>query len=114
MLTNADCTILTKQNGTYSPKIIRGVFWSEETKFDEAKSGISSADSLVVRIPLSSLSSAELNLKIGDLIVRGCMNTAVKSKAELEELFGKAYTVTGFRLNNIGSPQIRHWRVNGR
>ncbi len=112
MLTNADCTIFQKCDSGYTPRVIKKCFWSEETKLDEAKDGLSSVDTLTVRIPLSECDG--LKVKKGDLIARGHISGTVRSKSELEALCGNAYTVVGFKLNDIGSAQSRHWRINGR
>ena len=112
MLTNAACTIFEKSEDRYVPVAVKHCFWSEETKLDETKDGLNSVKSLIVRIPLSEYNGNAV--KTGNLIAKGNISAAVRSKAELERICPSAYTIVGFKKNDIGSAAVRHWRINGR
>ena len=64
MLKNADCTIYEKD--TYTPHIIRGVYWNDSRGATTMKNGIQTADSVTVYTY-----DSEYIPKAGDIIVKG-------------------------------------------
>lgn len=119
MYTNADMTLYSYDNKTYTRKEIKGVFWSETKQSNVRESGISNADSLKVMIPYASASN--LVFSVGnDLIVKGIVADEIDSstpqllRASLDALKikYKVFTISSADDKGYGSESMHHYDLS--
>ena len=116
MLTNADCTIYHKvyDKATRLDRCERtqycSVTWYAKQAATVGENGLMAADTLTVRIPVTTSSSAPA--AVGDIIVRGLLDKDITQPKELGTY--EHYTITAVRDNHRGSSFIQHWRIEGK
>lgn len=113
MLTNADITIYYR---TYDKKTrldkwnftqYQGVNWYGKQAVSVGDSGLSAADSYIVRIPTDD----GLQAVNGDIVVKGLVNDEITNPAQLKQY--QIFVITAIRDNRRGSPNMHHWRIEG-
>lgn len=117
MYTNSDMTIYSK---TYNQDTridewvrheIKNVFWDNCKGANVKKSGMDTADSVTVFIPLSSSS---IEPKIGDYIVKGIVKEEFTKITELSKKYSDSHVITKVDRKDFGSSVMRHWEVGGK
>lgn len=105
----------------YERNVHDGCFWEDDLAAKIAKTGLSSADSLYVSIPLNNASNLEVK-KGKDYIVKGeidfkfdntspaTISSSLLSLKALHEVF----TITTVSKKDHGSPRMHHWEVGGK
>lgn len=103
---------------------IKGVFWNNCKGTNIRKSGMETADSVLVLIPLSKSGYVEpkayrgeedtWTLKPGDKMVQGLIHLEVNHISELEKLYDNVHDITQVDKNDYGSPHMRHWKIGGK
>lgn len=105
----------------YERNVYDGCFWEDDQAAKIAKTGLSSADSLYVSIPLNNAPNLEIN-KGKDYIIQGEIDVefdntsqAVQS-ASLKALKAshEVFTITTVSKKNHGSPRMHHWEIGGK
>ncbi len=116
MLTNADITVYHK---TYNPQTrlddwqkthVKNVNWYAERAVSVGSDGLNAADTFIVRVPVSS-ALERLTVSVGDYVVHGLIEIDITRPAELAKF--ERFIVTAVRDNRRGSPNMRHWRIEG-
>lgn len=116
MLTNADCTIYHKvyDKATRLDRWERtqycSVNWYAKQAATVGENGLMAADTLTVRIPVTTSNSAPA--AVGDIIVRGLLDKDITQPKELGTY--EHYTITAVRDNRRGSYFMQHWRIEGK
>ncbi len=113
MQTNADITIYHKEfdpqtrldQWTYTQ--YEGVNWYAKRAVSVTDKGLSSANTLTVRIPTKD----KVNAAIGDIVVRGFINRDITQPKELSDC--ERFIITGMKDNRRGSSSMWHWRLEG-
>ena len=90
---------------------IRRVFWDDCKGANVKKSGMETADSVTVFIPLSSI---RIKPKVGDYIVKGIIKDEFTKIADLSKRYADSHVVTKVDLKDFGSKSMRHWEVGGK
>lgn len=142
MLKNADVTIYNKHfNSTtradeYQRTYLYGVNWNSSKAVNVIKSGLVSADSAVIQIPVNVTAdngkafaseknwqaktlqqiSAFWTLQEGDTIVKGIVDYAIPpgTIAGLEKAYDDVLTITSVDVIDQGSRMLHHYRVGGK
>jgi hypothetical protein len=138
MLTNADITVYNRHyNKTtrldeWFRTQICGVNWYGGQAVSVTDSGLQSADTYTVRIPVVSAPQGKQfvlpenyaaaegdaltglwTLQAGDIVVRGLVADDITKTADVTGKYSQCFTVTGWRDNRRGSPAVQHWRIDG-
>lgn len=106
--------------------VITGVYWNSVKGAVMRKTGVSSADSLQLIIPMSiagylppkewaklTNKAASWTLQSGDTVILGDIDyEVVRSSAELRE-YDNQITITSVDTKDYGG-SMRHWEVSGR
>lgn len=117
MKPNADLTIYTMtidpatRSEIWTRSQVRDVTWEERKAANVIKSGLLEADSLAVYIPMQR---GNLNIKIGDVIVRGLVTDAITSAFTITDLKAKypaSAVVRSVDRMDRGSLALRHWQI---
>lgn len=114
-------TIYHQGANGFERSVYDGCFWEDDQAAKIAKTGISSADSLYVSIPLKNSPNLEVN-KTKDYIVKGEVdfefdNTSQTTQsASLKTLKAsyEVFTITTVSKKDHGSPRMHHWEVGGK
>lgn len=93
----------------WKPKQVIGVFWDNCKGANVKKSGMETADSVVVFIPLANM----IAIKVGDYIVKGLVEDEVTKITDLEKKYQDVHVVTKVDKKDFGSASMRHWEVGG-
>jgi hypothetical protein len=121
MYTNADMTLYScSKNGKYTRKVINKVFWEEVKQSNIEKTGLTSADSVKVFIPASSVPDGLDFTTSKDLVIKGEVltefdNTSQSTiSASLTALKAShyVYTVTVADGKLYGSPSMQHYQIS--
>ena len=116
MLTNANCTIYHKvydkaaRLDHWERTQYRRVNWYAKQAATVGENGLMAADTLTVRIPVTTSSSAPAT--VGDIIVHGLLDKDITQPKELGTY--EHYTITAVRDNRCGSLFMQHWRIEGK
>lgn len=107
MLTNADCTIYSRDYDSekdcfvWKKQYVSECWWFENTKSDIITNGLKSADVLTVRIPDLSVS-----VKKDDVILKGKCDVEMQTVKDLAGL--EYFKVTKANYNSFGcNPHIK-------
>lgn len=130
MYTNANITLYNKYYDTstrldkWKRTQLKGVFWNNTKAANVNKSGMESADSVNVLIPLS-LSNGFIEpksfigevgtwtLQPGDKICLGLIETDYTKITDLEKEHSNVHDITKVDKKDFGSQYMRHWKVGG-
>ena len=120
MYTNADITLYSFSNNTYTRKPINGVFWDEVKQSNFLKSGVVNSDSVIIYIPLENI-VGDLNFTVGKgLIVHGIIDYEIDNTSQstistslkaLKDLHGFV-TLTTCDKKLYGSPNMQHYELS--
>jgi hypothetical protein len=119
MYTNADCTVYFNRNGQYIRQAISNVFWSDSKQSNVLKTGLTSADSVKVLIPIESANN--LDFTTGkDLIIKGLVsydfnNTSPQLISESLKYLNANYSVHTITIaddKRYGSPNMQHYKLS--
>jgi hypothetical protein len=121
MFTNADVTLYScAKDGKFTRSVIKKVFWDEVKQSNIIKSGLTTADSVKIFIPSSSVPDG-LNLAAGkDLMVKGIIdfifnNTSPQTISEsltTLKVINKVVTVSVVDDKTYGSPSMQHYEIS--
>lgn len=128
MLTKESCTLYLKNGNGFDRYYIAKCHWQESKATNVIKSGISSADGVVLYIFKKDISAALVALLIArkqaaqDIIVRGECNFAFdnstpQSASQSLKTFNAAYdahTVMSYDKLLYGSPELQHFKLSAR
>jgi hypothetical protein len=123
MITNADMTLYScSKDGKYTRKVIYGVFWQEVKQSLIEKTGLTSADSIKVFIPIGSAPDGLNFTTSKDLVINGEVSTEFNNtspqtiSASLTALKAAhdVYTVTVADGKLYGSSIMQHYQISGR
>lgn len=120
MYTNAAMTIYSYSKEGYTRNVVRGVLWQEVKQSNIEKTGLTSADSVKIFIPVEN---APHNLDFTtnkDLVVKGEVlidfdNTSSQTiNASLTDLKADhdVYTITVADAKLFGSPAMQHYQLS--
>jgi hypothetical protein len=121
MYTNADMTLYScSKDGKYTRKVINKVFWEEVKQSNIEKTGLISADSVKVFIPVGSATDGLDFTTSKDLVIKGVVaaefdNTSQSTiSASLTALKAShdVYTVTVADGKLYGSPSMQHYQIS--
>ena len=107
MTTNADCTIYHKiynpatRLDEWEPSQYQGVNWYGKQAVSVGDSGLSTADSYIVRIP----TEGRIPVDKGDVVVKGLIQDTITNPSQLKQY--ESFLVTAVRDNRRGSPMMR-------
>ncbi|HWQ76558.1 MAG TPA: DUF6751 family protein [Syntrophomonas sp.] len=107
--------------------VLRGVFWDSSKGAVVRKTGVSSADGLMLLIPMAipgyvkpkawaalADKTGTWTLQSGDIVILGAIDyDVVKSSKELQQQYDDVMTVTNVDTRDYGSG-MRHWEVSGK
>lgn len=123
MYVNADMTLYScGQDGKFTRKAIKEVFWQESKQSNIEKTGLSSADAIKVFIPKLSMPEGVKFTTGKDLILWGIIDfefdntssqTISNSLKGLKALHD-VYTVSVADGKLYGSPMMQHYQIMGR
>lgn len=138
MLTNADITIFNcwhkgTRSEAWKHTQIRGVEWYGGQATTLLESGLKSADTYTVRIPISADAQGKAfamaadyaaagetavaglwTLQNGDVVVHGLVDDTPAGDTDItSKCSDRCFTVTGWRDNRRGGPLVQHWRISG-
>src|SRR5699024_10504493 len=135
MHTNTDITIYNKyydkatRLDKYQRTVLKGVFLDERKGYNRLKSGLESADEVLVLIPFSVtvnrqyLSPMEFQkvenkenyftIAEEDRLVKGIVDTEITLPKDLDKEH-EAYTITTVDTHDYGSYHMRHWELGGK
>jgi len=136
MHTNTDITIYNKyfdketRTDKYQRTVIQDVFWEERKAYNRLKSGLESADKVLVLIPFTNIPNRQYLTpkefrKVGskenyftlaeeDKIVRGEIYFEIEGKlSDLDKKY-EAFTITSVDTHDYGSYYMRHWEVGAK
>ena len=117
MYTNADITLYSKVYDTttrldkWERHEIRDVFWDSAQGANIIKSGMSTADSVTVFVPLANIS---IEPKTGDYIVKGIIQEEFTKITDLTKNYADAHVVTTVDKKDFGSKHMQHYELGGR
>jgi hypothetical protein len=121
MYTNANITLYACPDGKYTRHEINGVFWEDVKQSNIIKSGLSTADSVKVFIPVGSL-PGEIKFTTGkDLIVKGGVDFEVDNTSQqtisaslktMKETYDRVVTVNVVDDKLYGSPRMQHIQLS--
>lgn len=119
MYTNADCTIYQYSSTGYNRFQIHDVFWSDVKQANVLKSGLASADSIQLIIPISSADNLTFTLQ-KDIVVKGISdfeidNTSAKTISDglthITNVLG-GHSLSSVADNRYGSPGMHHYELS--
>lgn len=120
MYTNADMTLYCGDPKTgYTRKVIKRVFWQEVKQSNIEKTGLTSADSIKVFIPVESAPEGLKFTTSKDMVVKGVVETEFDNtspttiSASLTALKAShdVYTVSVADGKLYGSPRMQHYQI---
>ena len=117
MYTNADITLYSKVYDTttrldkWERHEIKGVFWDSAQGANIIKSGMSTADSVTVFVPLANIS---IEPKTGDYIVKGIIQEEFIKITDLTKNYADAHVLTTVDKKDFGSKHMQHYELGGR
>lgn len=127
MITNADITLYACPNGKYTRHEIKGkdnkkgVFWEDVKQSNVLKSGLSTADSVRVFIPVENLPGGIKFTTGKDLIVKGIVDDVVDNASSqtisaslkvMKEAYDRVVTVSVVDDKLYGSPRMQHIQLS--
>jgi hypothetical protein len=119
LYTNADITLYLFKDNKYTRKEVEGVFWDESKASNVIKSGLTTADSVKIFIPLANI--GELNITTGkDIVVYGIVvdeidNTSQSTQSVSLKALKDKYnfvTASSFDKKLYGSPKMQHYALS--
>lgn len=129
MYTNANITLYNKYYDAvarldkWKRTQLLGVFWDSCKGANVKKSGMETADSVIVFIPLNingyvgpkQYTGAEgtWTLNQGDKICKGLIDQDFTKISDLEKAYSDVYDITKVDKKDFGSANMRHWEVGG-
>lgn len=117
MYTNADMTLYKKEYDATTRKDnwirheIRQVFWDDSKGANVIKSGMDTANSVVVFIPLGN---TDVEPSTGDYIVKGIIHDHVVKITDLAKKYPTARVITSVDKKDFGSKSMQHYEIGGR
>lgn len=119
MYTNADCTIYKYSPTGYNRIQIHDIFWSDVKQKNVLKSGLTSADSIRLIIPISSVNNLTFTPQ-KDIVVKGLPdfeidNTSAKTISDgLTHITNvlDGHSVSSVADNRYGSPAMQHYDLS--
>lgn len=90
---------------------IRDVFWDSAQGANIIKSGMSTADSVTVFVPLANIS---IEPKTGDYIVKGIIQEEFTKITDLTKNYADAHVLTTVDKKDFGSKHMQHYELGGR
>lgn len=121
MYTNADITLYSYTDGKYTRYPIIGVFWDDVKQSNITKSGMSTADSVKIFIPVDNLPGGIKFTTGKDWIVKGITEfefdntssqTISESTKELKATNDKVVILTVVDEKLYGSPRMQHVQLS--
>ena len=112
---NADCTLFLKEcnvearRDVWSCMQLPGVSWYSKKGISVGTTGETAEDTVVIRV----YTQQALTVDTGDIITPGLVTAQVNSSADILRQFPDSVKVMRVRDNRRGSPQMRHWRIEG-
>lgn len=119
MKPNADITLYHFADGKYTRQVIKGVYWFAVKQSNVIKSGLTSADSVSIHIPITSVDNLEITTS-KDLVISGIIdmeidNTSQQAQSaslkELNSLY-EVHTVTAYDPKLYGSRRLQHYELS--
>lgn len=119
MYTNADITLYSFKDNKYTRRKIEDIFWDESKASNVIKSGLITADSVKIFIPL--ISADDLNITTGkDIVVNGIVldeidNTSQATQSSSLKSLKEKYnfvTVSSCDKKLYGSVALRHYMLS--
>lgn len=120
MYTNADITLyLYQEDGSYKRTPIEKVFWSDSKQSNVKETGLTSADSAKIMIPISSANDLEFTTA-KDLVVKGIIEfefdtTSQQTISESYKTLTATYdvhTVSSADDKRYGSKNMQHYDLS--
>lgn len=90
---------------------IRNVFWDSSQGANIIKSGMSTADSVTVFVPLANIS---IEPKTGDYIVKGIIQEEFTKITDLTKNYADAHQLTSVDKKDFGSKHMQHYELYGK
>ena len=81
MYTNADITLYSYVDNKYIRKVIKDVFWNEVKESNTLKSGLNTADSVKIFVPLKNMPVTKITTG-KDIIVKGVIEFEVDNTSQ--------------------------------
>ena len=116
MYTNADITLYSYVDNEYIRKVIKDVFWNEVKESNTLKSGLNTADSVKIFVPLENMPVTKITTG-KDIIVKGVTefeidNTSQATQsASLNQLKKDCQfvTISSCDAKLFGSKRMQHY-----
>ena len=112
---NADCTLFHKEwneearRDVWNCMQLPGVSWYSKKGISVGTTGETAEDTVVIRV----YTQQALTVDTGDIITPGLVTAQINSSADILRQFPDSVKVMRVRDNRRGSPQMRHWRIEG-
>ena len=90
---------------------INQVFWDAAQGANIIKSGLSTANSVTVFVPLANIS---VTPKTGDYIVKGIIQEEFIKITDLTKKYSDAHLITSVDLKDFGSKSMQHYEIYGK
>lgn len=121
MYTNADITLYSFQDGKYLRTVINNVFWNEVKESNTLKSGLNTADSVKIFVPLSSKNRLEVATG-KDIVVKGKIDYEIDNTSQATQSSSLKYlkethnfvTINMFDKKLFGSKKMQHYVLSCR
>lgn len=119
MYTNADCTIYQYSSTGYTRLPIHDVFWSDSKQANVKQTGLTTADSIKLMIPISSVNNHTFTLQ-KDIVVKGISdfefdNSSAKTIADgltyITNILG-GHSLSSADDKRYGSPEMHHYDLS--
>ncbi len=114
MHTNTPFTLYSKvydkeiRLDTWVRSVVDEALWIDSKGINVKKTGIETADSVIVYVPDISLS-----FKVGDCIVKGIVEDQVKKITDLEKKYSDCHIITKVDKKDYGSESMHHFELGG-
>jgi hypothetical protein len=122
MFTNADITLYScSKDGKYTRSVIHDVFWDEVKQSNIIRSGLITADSVKIFIPVKNIPSGVKFTTGRDLVIKGItefefnntsQQTISASLATLKADHDKVVIVSVVDDKTYGSPSMQHYEIS--
>lgn len=119
MKPNADITLYHYTNNKYTRQVIKGVYWFAVKQSNVIKSGLVSADSISIHVPISSADKLEITTS-KDLVVNGIVDMEIDNTSQQTQSSSlkalqdthDTFTVTAFDPKLYGSRRLQHYELS--
>jgi hypothetical protein len=122
MLANTDITLYScSKDGKYTRSVIHKVFWDDVKQSNIIRSGLTTADSVKIFIPVKNMPFRVKFTTGKDLVIKGItefefdntsQQTISASLATLKASYDRVVTISVVDNKTYGSPSMQHYKIS--